>query len=114
MPEVKVVGRVPPYANGENARESEETREISLQISDDDGVLIVDLALSSEDNAVQEEDAHRLWIHWQKGIGWTIEIHKDELAPFARVRINDDLTTTTTIVRGFDNAIVDSRKLNEK
>jgi hypothetical protein len=115
MPNLKMIGRVPAYANGEREHRSKDTREIRVEIADEDGVLIVDLGLSTNDGAAVEDDAPRLWVHWQKGIGWTIEVHKDERAPFANIRINEnDLATRTTISRGFDNKIVDARKLGEE
>src|SRR5438128_382197 len=112
MSTLKVVGRVPCYkGDGEDVRWSDETREIAAEISVPDGVLVIDLSLSAEENSVWNEDSPRLWIHWGRN-GWTIEIHKDELAPFVEVNIIGT-STRTTITRGFDNEIVDKRKLDE-
>lgn len=108
---LKVVGRVPCYKNGEDEFFSDRTREICAEISIPDGVLIVDLALNSDENAVYDDDAPRLWIHWGKR-GWTIEIHKDESAPFLEVHVGSR-STETIIKRGFDNKIIDKRKLDE-
>jgi hypothetical protein len=112
MSTLKVVGRVPCYKSEDEAeRWSDDTREIAVEISKPDGVLVVDLALTGEENAVWNEGAPRLWIHWGHN-GWTIEIHKDEGSPFVEVNIVG-ASTATTIKRGFDNKIVDARKLDE-
>lgn len=112
MTALKVVGRVPCYKNDDEEFYSNETREICAEISIPDGVLIVDLALSSEENAVYDEDAPRLWIHWGRS-GWTIEVHKDDGAPFLEVRLIGSFTETI-VKRGFDNKIVDKRKIDER
>ena len=73
-------------------------------------MLIVDLARTGEENAVYDDDAPRLWIHWGKD-GWTIEIHKDDGSPFLEVHMFGE--TTTILKRGFDNKFIDNRKLWE-
>ena len=108
---LKVVGRVPCYKKGEDELFSEQTREIYAEISVPDGVLVVDLALNSEENAVYDDDAPRLWIHWGKR-GWTIEIHKDEGSPFLEAHLCGE-DSETVIKRGFNNKITDSQKLWE-
>jgi hypothetical protein len=68
--------------------------------------------MNSEENAVYDENAPRLWIHWGKR-GWTIELHKDDGAPFLEIHVGGN-STETVVKRGFDNKIVDQRKLEEE